>query len=102
MLSVSLLPVVNVVSSSLLKLPFAFREKSFVKPDDEKPGLEASGRTGLRCPDELKKLSQSNGGGPESVAVLPSSWNDSSWTASAPGTTRIASNTAIRTAPGRK
>ena len=58
--SVSLLPVANVVSSLVLKVPFALVRKSRSKPEAVKPGRLGSGTTGAFCPFALKKSAQSN------------------------------------------
>ena len=58
--SVSLLPVANVVSSLVLKLPSALVRKSRSKPEAVKPGRLGSGRTGAFCPFASKKSAQSN------------------------------------------
>src|SRR5436190_2122498 len=91
---VSLLPVAYVDASDVLKLPFAFVLKSLTNEEDVKPGTDASGNDAcLGRPLASKKLSQSTAcESPPmvppgvSTSVLPSSWNVSSWTASAPTT----------------
>src|SRR5438132_10466959 len=84
MLSVSLLPVANVVSSPVAKPPLVVVLKSCTK----RAAVNPVGSAGLVAPAEVNMLSQSFagsglGGGLLVVAALasPSSWKARSWTA---------------------
>ena len=90
--SVSLLPVANVVSSLVLKVPFVLTRKSRTKPEAVKP----AGRATV-VPDASKKLNQSNNPllVPPLLMMLPSSSKARSCTASTVLTTTMPIPTAI-------